>query len=110
MISLDSVEITNSPIAEITETGIRTKDGQTRDFDVIAVCTGYDAVTGGLRTMGVKGRGGIDLDQKWSDGVATHLGMSVNGFDNFFMVYGPQGKCESIARHGNGWCCPSLGG
>lgn len=91
MVSLDTVEITNSPISEVTETGIRTKDGKSREFDVIAVCTGYDAVTGGLRTMGIKGRDGIDLDQKWKDGVVTHLGMSVHNFPNFFMVYGPQG-------------------
>lgn len=95
MASLDHVEITNSGIAEITETGIRTKDGKTREFDVIAMCTGYDAVTGGLRTMGIKGRGGIDLDQKWEDGVVTHLGMSVGDFPNFWMVYGPQGKSSS---------------
>ena len=87
-----NVEITNSRIVEITETGILTEDGQTRDFDVVAICTGYDAVTGGLRTMGIKGRGGTDLDEKWKDGVITNLGMIVNGFPNFFMVYGPQGE------------------
>jgi cation diffusion facilitator CzcD-associated flavoprotein CzcO len=84
MVNKSSVDITNSGIAEITETGIKTKDGQIRDFDIIAICTGYDAVTGGLRAMGVKGRDGIDLDQKWKDGVVTDLGMTVNGFPNFF--------------------------
>lgn len=61
---LPHVEITNSPIEEFTEKGIVTKDGE-REFDVVAICTGYDAVTGGLRTMNVQGRGGIDLDTKW---------------------------------------------
>lgn len=98
MASLDSVEITNSSIEELTETGIRTKDGKTREFDVIAVCTGYDAVTGGLRTMGIKGREGVDLDQKWESGVVTHLGMMVNNFPNFAMVYGPQGRSLSASR------------
>lgn len=68
-----------------------TEDGKHRDFDVVAICTGYDAVTGGLRTMGIKGRDGLDLDEKWKDGVITQLGMLVNGFPNFLMVYGPQG-------------------
>lgn len=77
-----NVEITNSPITEITETGIVTADGKTREFDIIAMCTGYDAVTGGLRTMGIKGRNGIDLDEKWKDGVVTHLGMMMNGYPN----------------------------
>ncbi|EME43731.1 hypothetical protein DOTSEDRAFT_23863 [Dothistroma septosporum NZE10] len=85
-----NVEITNTPIVEFTKTGIVTEDGKERDFDIVAVCTGYDAVTGGLRTMGIKGRKGLDLDEKWSDGIVTNLGMMVNGFPNFFMVYGPQ--------------------
>lgn len=85
-----NVELTNSPIEEITETGIRTQDGQIREFDVIALCTGYDAVTGGLRTMGIKGRDNLDLGDKWKDGVVTHLGMMANGFPNMYMVYGPQ--------------------
>ncbi|KAK4621443.1 Baeyer-Villiger monooxygenase [Fulvia fulva] len=85
-----NVEITDSPIVSFTKTGIVTEDGKERQFDLVAVCTGYDAVTGGLRTMGIKGRNGIDLDEKWKDGVVTNLGMLVNGFPNMFMVYGPQ--------------------
>lgn len=50
------VEITNSPIKSFTETGIVTEEKETA-FDVVAICTGYDAVTGGLRTMGIKGKG-----------------------------------------------------
>lgn len=87
----DHVVITDSPIAEFTETGIKTEDGQVHEFDVIALCTGYDAVTGGLRTMGIKGRGGIDLDEKWEEGVVTHLGMMANGYPNMYFIYGPQG-------------------
>jgi cation diffusion facilitator CzcD-associated flavoprotein CzcO len=75
----ENVDITNSPIVKFTKTGIVTEDGTEREFDVVAICTGYDAVTGGLRTMGIKGRGGLDLDEKWKDGVITHLGMLVNG-------------------------------
>lgn len=82
---LDHVEITNSPITEFTETGILTEDGKLHEFDVVAVCTGYDAVTGGLRTMGIKGRDGLDLDEKWKDGVVTNVGMIVNGYPNMFM-------------------------
>ena len=85
------VEVTNSPILEITETGILTKDGA-RDFDIIAIATGFDAVTGGLKTMGIKGKHGLDLQDKWKDGVQTHLGMMVHGYPNMFMVYGPQGR------------------
>ena len=84
------VEITNSPILSFTETGIQTEEKHT-EFDVVAICTGYDAVTGGLRHMGIKSRDGVDLDDEWKDGVATNLGMTVHNYPNMFMVYGPQG-------------------
>lgn len=84
--------VTNSPITEFTQKGILTADGTHTAFDIVAVCTGYDAITGGLRTLGVKGRNGLDLNDKWETGVLTNLGMMVNGFPNFFMLYGPQGK------------------
>ena len=74
------VELTDSPIARFTESGIETKDGKVRDFDVVALCTGYDAVTGGLRTMGIKGRNGLDLGDKWDDGVRTNLGTMSHGY------------------------------
>ncbi|EXL69236.1 hypothetical protein FOPG_14774 [Fusarium oxysporum f. sp. conglutinans race 2 54008] len=82
--------VTNSPITEFTQKGIVTADGKHTEFDIVAVCTGYDAITGGLRSLGVKGRNGLDLDDKWETGVLTNLGMMVNGFPNFFMLYGPQ--------------------
>jgi cation diffusion facilitator CzcD-associated flavoprotein CzcO len=88
------VEVTNSPIREITETGILSDDG-TRDFDIIAICTGYDAVTGGLKTMGIKGRDGIGLQEAWKEGVRAHVGMLVHGFPNMYLVYGPHGKQTS---------------
>lgn len=53
----DHVDITTSPIVRFTRTGIVSEDGE-KAFDIVAICTGYDAVTGGLRTMGIKGRGG----------------------------------------------------
>ena len=93
------VEITNSPIVSFTETGIQTEEKHT-EFDIIAVCTGYDAVTGGLRSMGIKSRNGIDLDHYWQDGVATNLGMIVHDYPNMFMVYGPQG----LSRLCEMWC------
>lgn len=88
------VEITNSPIKSFTETGIQTEEKHT-EFDIVAICTGYDAVTGGLRRMGIKSRDGVDLDDEWKDGVGTNVRMIVNGYPNLFMVYGPQGEFEA---------------
>ena len=90
------MEITDSPITEFTETGVITKDGKHREFDIVAVCTGYDAITGGLKAMGIRGRNDLGLDKKWKDGVVTNLGMTINGFPNLFMVYGPQGQLPRL--------------
>ncbi|CAK1365733.1 unnamed protein product [Cercospora beticola] len=86
----DNVDITNSPIQRFTKTGIETADGKSEDFDIVAICTGYDAVTGGLMTMNIKGANGEYLHEKWRDGVTTFLGLTVEGFPNMFMLYGPQ--------------------
>lgn len=44
--------------------------------------------------MGIKGRHGLDLGEDWKDGVKTFLGMTVAGFPNMYIVYGPQGECQ----------------
>lgn len=61
----DNVDITNSPITRFTETGIVTEE-KSEDFDVVAICTGYDAVTGGLMTMNIQGQDGVYLHDRWS--------------------------------------------
>ena len=88
----ENVTVTNSPIKEFTKTGLLTEDGIHHEFDIVIACTGYDAITGGLRTMNIQGRNGISLDEKWKDGVITHLGIFAHDFPNFCMVYGPQGR------------------
>ena len=64
MCDRDNVEITNSPITHFTETGIATEE-KVEDFDIVAICTGYDAITGGLMTMNIKGEDGEFLHDKW---------------------------------------------
>ena len=64
MCDRDNVEITSSPITHFTETGIATEE-KVEDFDIVAICTGYDAVTGGLMTMNIMGDDGVFLHDKW---------------------------------------------
>ncbi|KAF2097636.1 cyclopentanone 1,2-monooxygenase [Rhizodiscina lignyota] len=85
------VDIKAAPITEITETGIITADGQHREFDIIALATGFDSVTGGMKNMGLKDINGVDLAEKWKLGTWTYLGITCNGFPNMFFLYGAQG-------------------
>ncbi|HTO08966.1 MAG TPA: NAD(P)/FAD-dependent oxidoreductase [Myxococcota bacterium] len=89
------VDVKDDPITELTERGVRTA---TREFeaDLIVFATGFDAVTGTLTKMDVRGRGGVTIADKWRDGPRTHLGIMVDGFPNLFMVLGPQSPFANI--------------
>lgn len=85
------VDVKNNPIVEVRENGIVTADGQLREFDVIALATGFDSVTGGMKNMGLKDINGILLKDKWAEGTFSYLGMTCNDFPNMFFLYGAQG-------------------
>src|SRR6516164_4894067 len=80
---------TDGAIQEITETGIRAGD-IVYPLDIIVFATGFDAMTGPLKAVNLKGRGGRTLDHEWRDGPHTYLGVSVTGFPNLFTITGPQ--------------------
>ena len=66
-------------------------DGREHELDVLIFATGFDAMTGTLTHIDIRGRGGVTLREKWEkEGLRTNLGISVNGFPNFFMSLGPQ--------------------
>ena len=76
-------------IEAFTEKGIRA-GGREYEFDIIVLATGFDALTGPLKSLHLKGRGGVALEDAWSDGPHTYLGIAVAGFPNLFTVTGPQ--------------------
>lgn len=76
----DVVDVSDTPITEFTETGIVTSDGKVREFDIIALATGFDSVTGGMKNMGLKDVNGVDLGERWKSGTWSYLGMTCNGF------------------------------
>jgi len=84
----DNVELVTDPIVEITATGVVTKSGARHEVDVIIYGTGFHA-SRFLLPMTFKGRGGADLHQTWDGDPRAYLGMTVPGFPNLFMIYGP---------------------
>jgi cyclohexanone monooxygenase len=82
------VDVRNTPILQFTETGIETASG-THDLDIVVLATGFDAITGALSRIDVRGRDGQSLANAWKDGPRTYLGMTVSGFPNLFLVNGP---------------------
>lgn len=82
------VNLRQDPIAEVTEGGIRTASGL-HEFDTLVCATGFDAMTGTILAMDLRGAGGLSLRQLWADGPRAHLGLMVAGFPNMFMITGP---------------------
>jgi len=99
------VDLKSTPIVTIEATGIRTTDAL-HELDVLVLATGFDANTGGLTAVDLRGLHGRTLAQTWADGVDTHLGMAVAGFPNMLFLYGPQ----SSTAFCNGPVCAELQG
>jgi cation diffusion facilitator CzcD-associated flavoprotein CzcO len=82
------VDLSSTPIEAITTTGIKTTTTD-YSFDSIVFAIGFDAMTGALGKIDIRGRGGLALKDKWADGPRTYLGLTVAGFPNLFIVAGP---------------------
>ncbi len=82
------VDVSTSPIEEFTATGLRT-GGEDFIVDTIVLATGFDAMTGSLFKIDIRGRGGERLKDQWAAGPKTYLGLMSNGFPNLFFVSGP---------------------
>ncbi|KXF56083.1 cyclohexanone monooxygenase [Rhodococcus sp. SC4] len=87
--SVSVVDVKTTPIDEITQSGVRVGD-RVYEVDTIVLATGFDAMTGPLMAMDIRGRSGLPLAQKWEHGPKTYLGIMVNEFPNLFLITGPQ--------------------
>ncbi len=106
------VDISETPLERVTETGIRTSE-QEFEFDIIVYATGFDAITGSFDHIDIRGRDGLTLREKWFDNPTTFLGMMVSGFPNLLMPSGPQSGSASTnyprgIENGVNWCTDLL--
>jgi cation diffusion facilitator CzcD-associated flavoprotein CzcO len=86
------VDLRATQIEEITERGVRTTERE-YPLDDIVFATGFDAITGPLLKLNIRGESGQSLREKWANGPRTYLGVAVAGFPNFFMITGPGSPC-----------------
>jgi cation diffusion facilitator CzcD-associated flavoprotein CzcO len=83
------VDLRKSPIREVTPSGIRTESDE-YDLDVIVYATGFDAMTGALSSIDIRGRDAMMLGEFWAtEGPLSYLGLAVAGFPNLFTIQGP---------------------
>ena len=83
-----NVSVVTEGVTAVTERGLVTADGHEHRADVIVYGTGFKA-TEFLAPMTVTGRNGVDLHEQWLDGARAYLGITVPGFPNLFVMYGP---------------------
>ncbi|MCC2627442.1 MAG: cyclohexanone monooxygenase, partial [Thermomicrobiales bacterium] len=86
--SVTLVDLRSEPLEAITPRGVRTQTTE-YEFDSIVFATGFDAMTGALLNIDIRGRGGETLRQRWTDGPRTYLGIAIAGFPNLFTITGP---------------------
>ena len=107
------VNVRKHPIRQITETGIDTAD-ESFDLDAIVFATGFDAVTGAITAVDIRGRNDLALKDKWANGPQTYLGLTTAGFPNLFLITGPgspsvlSNMVVSIEQHAD-WVLDCLG-
>src|SRR5665647_3580293 len=82
------VDIKSNPIEEITAHAVRT-GGKDYEVDALVLATGFDAMTGSVSKIDIRGRNGQTLNQKWAEGPKTYLGLMSAGFPNLFIITGP---------------------
>ena len=82
------VDVNETPIVRIVENGVETTAGVV-EVDAIVYAIGFDAMTGAMLDIDIRGRGGLPLRDVWADGPRTYLGLAVAGFPNLFTITGP---------------------
>jgi cyclohexanone monooxygenase len=82
------LDMRRAPIQELTSTGLRTTEAE-YELDSIVFAIGFDAMTGALLGIDIRGRDSLPLREKWANGPRSYLGLTVAGFPNLFMITGP---------------------
>ncbi len=82
------VDVSRTPVEAVSERGVRV-GGEVYEIDALVLATGFDAMTGALLRIDIRGAGGLRLRDKWAAGPRTYLGLAVAGFPNLFTITGP---------------------
>jgi cyclohexanone monooxygenase len=82
------VDIKSDPIEEILSNAVRTR-ARNHEIDALVLATGFDAMTGSVARIDIRGRRSQTLTQKWAEGPRTYLGLMSEGFPNLFIITGP---------------------
>lgn len=96
--NVEAVSVKANPIAEIVPEGIKLADGTIHELDVIILATGFDAGTGALTRIDIRGRDGRSLREDWSRDIRTSIGMMVHGYPNLLVTAAPLAPSAALCN------------
>lgn len=96
--NVEAIDCKQTPIEEIVPEGIRTADGKVHEVDVIIMAVGFDAATGALTRIDIRGRDGRSLKDEWSREVRTTMGLQVHGYPNLFITGSPLSPSAALCN------------
>ena len=96
--NVEIVDVKEAPIECVTPEGVRTADGRIHQLDILILATGFDAGTGALTRIDIRGRGGRSLKDDWSRDIRTTMGLQVHGYPNLFTTAAPLAPSAALCN------------
>ena len=96
--NVEAVSVKDNPIECVTPEGIQTADGTLHELDIIILATGFDAGTGALTRIDIRGRGGRSLKEDWGRDIRTTMGLQVHGYPNLFTTAAPLAPSAALCN------------
>ena len=96
--NVEAVDCRKTPIECIVPEGLKTSDGKIHEVDVIIMAVGFDAATGALSRIDIRGRGGRSLKNEWDAEVRTAMGLQVHGYPNLFTTGTPLSPSAALCN------------
>ena len=96
--NVEVVSVKDNPIERVTPDGIQTADGEVHELDTIILATGFDAATGALTRIDIRGRGGRSLKEDWGRDIRTTMGLQVYGYPNLFTTATPLAPSAALCN------------
>jgi acetone monooxygenase len=96
--NVETVDCLQSPIARVVPEGIQTADGKVHEVDVIILAVGFDAGSGALSRIDIRGRGGRSLKAQWQEEIRTAMGLQVHGYPNLFTTGAPLAPSAALCN------------
>ena len=96
--NVEAVSVKGNPIEAVTPEGIQTADGTVHELDIIIMATGFDAGTGALTRIDIRGRGGRSLTEDWGRDIRTTMGLQVHGYPNMFTTAVPLAPSAALCN------------